>query len=99
MHGLGPVRLGDQTAAQVLLTEWQSREPGKYRKFVEEIDALLTLLALSPLTDSTAASILSCALGRLRATRPRPIQFARQSDREAIGNAIIDVLVQSPAAP
>ena len=82
----------EQSRVQQRLRQWQRRSPGRYAKLIGDLDRLLSLLRFPWAVRSAAAIILRDVLGALRATLGRPIQFARQTDREAIGNAIIEVL-------
>ena len=89
----------EQTEVQAQLDKLQQSNPTVYDKTIKEINGLLNpksdgqLLASSIFTTDAAFGRI---LDQVRSQLGRDIDFSNQSDREAIGNAVIENLRNDP---
>ncbi|MDB6082933.1 MAG: repeat-associated core protein [Gammaproteobacteria bacterium] len=82
----------EQAWVQQRLAELQAQAPNVHRELLEELDLLLSFFRFSVGPRSVGWAILQHVLTMLRDRLRRPLEFARQDDREAIGHAIIELL-------
>jgi RHS repeat-associated protein len=82
----------EQSAVQSQLDTLQQSNPAAYRTTISEINAALNPGSVGQFASTQFSTDKAYArvLGRVRRDLGRNIDFSKQSDREAIGNALID---------
>ena len=82
----------DQTGVQSQLDKLRHTDPDKYARIIKDINASLNPGVFKSKLGKIAGSdrAFSAILDAVRAKLGRNIDFSIQSDREAIGNALID---------